>query len=146
MAVAQYGPRHDVGEDQGYETGEQTEDQKLSGLAPDTLQVHLETGQEHDIVESDASEDLEGDIALQDVQTIFTDDDTRQYHTNDVRNAQFTHDNRRKENNHQHDEENHRGVSYWEICCYKCHFVCKDTNFFVCFQKKSYLCSQIITI
>ena len=115
MAVAQYGSRHDVGENQRHKTGEQAKNQELSGFALDTFHIHLETGQEHDVIKTDASEDLEGDVAFQNVQTIFANDDTRQYHANDVRNAQFTHDNRRKKNNHQHDEENHRGVCYWEI-------------------------------
>ena len=50
MAVAQHGPRHDIGEDQWHETGEQTKDQKLTGIAFDTFQIHLKSCQEHDIV------------------------------------------------------------------------------------------------
>ena len=119
MAVAQNRPRHDVGEDQGHETGEQSEDQELAGVAFDALHVHLKTGQEHDVVEAHAAEDLEGDVALKDVQAVFADDDACQHHTDDVRDAQLTHDNRRKEHDQQHDEEDHRGVGNREIVKHK---------------------------
>lgn len=64
MTIAQERPRHDICQDQGHETGEQTEDQKLPGIALDAFQVHFETCQEHDVVKTDAAEDLEGDVAL----------------------------------------------------------------------------------
>ena len=93
MGVTQYRLRHHVGQYQGHETGEQSEDDKATGVFLHPLHVHLESSEEHDVVETHAAEEFERVVALQDVEAILSDDDTRQYHTDDVRNTQFTHHN-----------------------------------------------------
>ena len=108
--VAQHRPGHDVGHDERYETGEQTERQELIGVLLQAFQVHLQSGEEHDIVETYTAKDLERHVALQDIETIMSHGDTCQYHADDVRDAQFAHHNRCKENDKQHHEEDQRGV------------------------------------
>ena len=128
MGVAKQGTCHDIGQDKGHNTGEQTEEKELPGVALHTLQVHLETGKEHDVVEAHAAEDLKGDVAFKDIESILADDDTCQYHADDVRNTQLAHHNRCRKNNQQYHEEDHRGVGNREVCCHQSHFVCKGTN------------------
>ena len=107
---------HEVGEPQGYEAGEQSEDDVVSGVLLHALDVHLQSGEEHDVIESYASEELEGAVALQNVQAELPDEHTCQYHANDMRNPEFTHDDRGKQDDEQHHEEDERGVGDGEIC------------------------------
>ena len=81
------------------------------------LHVHLQSGQEHDVVESHPAEELKGVVALQDVESILPDDDTRQHHADDMGDAQLTHHDRRKENDQQHHKEDKCGVGDWQIGC-----------------------------
>ena len=80
------------------------------------LHVHLQTCEEHDVVESHSAEELEGVVALKDVESVFSDQDARQYHTDDMRDTQLTHHDRSKENNQQHHKEDQCGVGDGEIC------------------------------
>ena len=105
MGVVQHRLSHDIGKQKGYKAGEQTEDEKTVGVLLHTFHVHLQSGKEHNIIESYASEQLERVVALQNVEAILSDDDTCQHHADDMRNTQFTHHDRRKQNNHQHHKE-----------------------------------------
>ena len=114
--IAEQGGGHDEGQDEGHEAREQSEDKELPRVALHALQVHLQSGEEHNVVEAHAAEDLKRDVALQDVESVFSDGDTGQHHSDDVGDAQLAHDDRRKQDNHQHHEEDHRGVGNGEIC------------------------------
>ena len=46
---------------------------------------------------------------------MLSDDDTRQHHTDDVGNAQFTHNNRGKQDDEQYDEEYQGRTRYREV-------------------------------
>ena len=81
-----------------------------------TLHIHLQSGEEHDIVKAHATEEFKGVVALQDMETVLADGDTCKHHTDDMRNAQFAHHNRGKQNDHQHHKEDQCGVGNWEIC------------------------------
>ena len=52
-----------------------------------TFHVHLQSGQEHNIVETYPTKKFERVVANQNIKTILTDDDTRQDHANDMRNS-----------------------------------------------------------
>ena len=78
------------------------------------LHVHLQSRQEHDIAESDASEQFERVVTFQNVQAVLADKHTCQHHANDVRDTQFTHDNWGKQNDAKHDEEYQRRVCNWK--------------------------------
>ena len=45
-----------------------------------------------------------------------------QYHADDMRNPQFAHDDRSKQNNQKHHEEDERGVTDMQIRRERCHF------------------------
>ena len=123
-------PSHDVGHAQGDKAGQKSEDQELVRFLFDAFRVHLQSGEEHDIIKAHASQDLERHVTFENVETIMADDDTCQHHADDVGDAQFTHDDRGEENDEQHHEEDQRGVGNGEICCHQSHFVCKVTIFF----------------
>ena len=67
-----------------------------------TLRVHLQSSEEHDVVKSYTSKEFKGVVALQNIKAILPDDDTCEHHTDDMRNTQFTHHDRGKQNDHQH--------------------------------------------
>ena len=92
--IAQQRGRQQIGERQRYQTGEQAEDQKTVGVLLHTLQVHLQAGEEHDIIKTHPAEQLEGVIALQDIKAIRTYGDARHHHTDDMGNPQLSHDDR----------------------------------------------------
>ena len=113
--VTKHGDGHDIRQDEGHEAREQTEDHKRTGLFLHTLHIHLQTCQEHDIIESHPPEQFEGVVTFQDIEAILADDHTRQHHPDDMRNAQFTHHDRRNKDNHQHHKEDQCGVCDREI-------------------------------
>ena len=120
---------HDVGQSEGHEAGEQSEGDKPPRVLLHALHVHLQAGEEHDVVQSDASEEFERVVALQDVQSILADEHAGEHHADDVRNSQFAHDDRGKQDYQQYHEEYQRGVGDGEICYQMCHSECKGTNF-----------------
>ena len=87
MGIPEQDACHDVGQYEGHETGKQTKEKELSGVALHTLQIHFETCQEHDVVETHTAEDLKGDVSLEDIETVLADNDARQHHADDVRDT-----------------------------------------------------------
>ena len=83
----QQGNSHQVSQSQRYQTGQQSEDEKTLFVAFDTFHVHLQTGQEHDVIESYASKKVERAVALQNVQSVLAYEDASKYQTDDMRNT-----------------------------------------------------------
>ena len=79
------------------------------------LHIHFQSGQEHNVIKSHPAEQFKGVVTHQDVETILPDHHTRQHHTDDMRNTQFTHHNRCNEDDQQHHKEDQRGVCDWQI-------------------------------
>ena len=77
-----------------------------------TFHVHLQSGKEHDIVKTYASEELKGVVALQNIEAILSDDNTCQYHTDDMWDTQLTHHDWREEDDQQHHKKHQCGVCY----------------------------------
>ena len=94
VAVAEEPSRREIGEDERREERQQSEERHARDVLSQAIHVHLQCCQEHDVVESDLSKQLERCVALQDVQSIFSYQHTRQHHANDVGDAQLTHDDR----------------------------------------------------
>ena len=115
--IVQQPDAHAEGEEEGNEAGEQTIDDEPRFVFLHTLHVHLQGGEEHNVVESHLAEQLERCISFQDVQSVFTHEDTRQHHSDDMRNSEFTHDDRGKEDDEEHYEEDQRRVGNWKIFC-----------------------------
>ena len=84
--------------------------QSLPDVLLQVLQVHFQTGKEHDVVDTHLAEELETAVPLQDVEAILADDHPRQNHADDVRNTQAPQDDGRKKDNHQHQKEYPSGV------------------------------------
>ena len=80
-----------------------------------TFHVHLQSGQEHNIVETYPTKKFERVVADQNIKTILTDGDTRQNHANDMRNSKFTHHDRSKQNDHQHHKKDKSWVCNRQI-------------------------------
>ena len=111
------GGGHDISKTEGNEAGQTAEDEELPRVFLDTLHVHFQSCEEHDVVESDSPEELEGVVTLQDIQPVLANEHTRQHHTDDMGNPQLTHNDRCREDNQQHHEEDERGVGDGEILC-----------------------------
>ena len=105
-------------------------DEEMTRVPLHTFHVHLQSCQEHDIVYAHLSEDLERTASCKDIQSEGSHKHTCQHHAYDMRDAQLTHDDRSKEYDEQHHEENHRGIAYQGFCSQEnCHFECKVTIF-----------------
>ena len=94
----------------GDEEREHPEYKRLREVLLEVLQVHLQTGQEHDVVDTHLAEQLETAVALQDVETILAYHHAGQNHTDDVGDAQAAQEDRCKEYDHEHQEEYPSGV------------------------------------
>ena len=94
MAVAQKPHRREVGEHEGNEERQQAEDGHLRNVLAQSVHVHLQRSQEHDVVEANLAEQLERVVALQNVQSVLAHEHAGEHHSDDVRNAQLAHDDR----------------------------------------------------
>ena len=115
--IVQQPDAHAEGEEEGNEAGEQTIDDEPRFVFLHTLHVHFQGGEEHNVVESHLAEQLERCISFQNVQSVFAHEDTRQHHSDDMRDSEFTHDDRGKEDDEEHYEEDQRRVGNWKIFC-----------------------------
>ena len=82
---------------------------------PHALKVHLQSREEHYVEQSHPSEQLEGVVADEDVQSVFADDNAGEHHANEVWYAQLPHDYRREEDNQHDDKEDQCRVCNWEV-------------------------------
>ena len=94
---------------------EYAEDTYLQAVFAQVFHVHLQTGKEHNVIHSHFSEQFEGVIRSQDIQTMLAHNDSCYHHTNDMRNTQLAHYDRSKQYDHQHDKENQCRVGDREI-------------------------------
>ena len=60
----------------------------LTAVLLEVGHVHFQSGEEHDVVEAHFAEELEAAVARQDVEPVFADHQSRQYHADDVRDAE----------------------------------------------------------
>ena len=72
--------------------------------------LKLQTGQEHDIVDADLSEELEGGVTGQYIETMLAQQHTGQDETDDVRHVQTPENDGRQQQYEEHDEENPRRI------------------------------------
>ena len=115
----------EIRQDKRHHEGEKTENQETSLVFLHTLHVHLQSGQEHDVVQSHTPEKLKRRVAFQNVEAILPHKHTRQHHADDVRNAQLAHDDGGKQNDAEHDKENQCRVCDGEIMRNVQHSECK---------------------
>jgi len=76
----------------------------------DALHIHFEGCKKHDIVETYTSEEFKRVVSNEDIQAIFAHNNACQNHSYDMRDAQFSHDNRCKKDYQQHHKEYKCGV------------------------------------
>ena len=76
------------------------------------FQIHFQTSQEHDIVDTHFPKKFKTTVAFQNIEPIFPDNNTSQNHTNDMRYAQASQKNRSEKDNHQHKEKYPCGICY----------------------------------
>ena len=94
---------------------QQSEDAEPSLVSAHAVGVHLKGSKEHDIVESNFAEQLEGVVAFKDVEAILAHGNASQHHADDVGDAQLAHDDRGEKDDKQHHEEDDCGVGYRKI-------------------------------
>lgn len=78
---------HGIAYRHGYEEGDETEDDASCAVLLQSLKIHLQAGEEHDIVESHLAEELEAAVARQDVEPMLAHEDTCEDHAHEVGNA-----------------------------------------------------------
>ena len=115
LRVAHHADAGKVHQHEGRQERQQTECQHLSDVLSQALHVHLQSCEEHDVVESYLSEEFERVVALQDVQPVLSHNDSREHHSDDVRNAEPVHHHRCHQYNDQHNEKYPCAVSDREI-------------------------------
>ena len=101
---------HDPGKTKRDAEGQKPEDQRAPFVSHQSLHVHFQGGEEHDIVETHAAEELEARVANEDVQPIFPHKHTGKHHADKMRDAKLAHNDWGKEDDQQHHEEHQRGV------------------------------------
>ena len=77
------------------------------------LQVHLEAGEKHDVVEPHLAEELKAPVALEHAEAVGADEYARENHAHNRRDVEALQHHRRKEDDGQHGEENPCGVGDW---------------------------------
>ena len=113
--IAQQADTCDVVYRKGYGKGQQTKDQRTVFVALQAVEIHLQRGKEHDVVEAYPAEEFKGGVAREDVQPVLTNEYTGQHHANDMRDAQLAHDDRSQQDDEQYHEEDQRGVGDGEV-------------------------------
>ena len=106
---------HAIGQDERDEAGEQAIDEQSPLVFLHALHVHLQGGKEHNVIKSHLAEQLKRRIPLQDIESILADEHASQYHSDDMGNTEFAHNDRGEEDDEQHYEEDQRRVGYREI-------------------------------
>ena len=110
-AVAQHGgvdhDTHHHGDDESHDAQGERPDAVLAEVA----HVHLQSRQEHQVDKPHVGEKVEGAVLGQDVQPIGTHQHARQHHARYVGDAQLAHHDRGYQDDGQHDEKLHHGVS-----------------------------------
>ena len=105
--------RHEP-EDEWYGNGEQSEDDAVTDVLLEAFEVHLESGEEHDVVDAHLAEEFETAVAGEDVESVLADDGTREDESDEVGDMQSCEDDGGEQDNAQHDEENPSRVSDWQ--------------------------------
>ena len=109
--------RHEIPQYTRHEEGETAEAYACMPVSTETAHIHLQAGEEHDIVDADLSEEFERSIASQYIETMFTQHYTSQDEADDVRHMQTPEDDGRQQQNEQHDEENPRRIGDQRFHC-----------------------------
>ena len=76
----------------------------------EVLHVHFKSGKKHDIIKSYLTKQFKTAVACQYVKSMFANDNSRQYHTDNMRNTQPLQHNGGEQYNDQHQKENPRRV------------------------------------
>ena len=84
-------------------------------MALHALQVHLQCGEKHDVIETHASEQFKTVVTHEYVEPVFAHEHAGKHHSDDVGNAQLAHDDGGQKDNQQHHEENQCGVGDGKI-------------------------------
>ena len=111
----QNGDARHISKDERHSKREQTEHTETTRIALHAFHVHLKRGKKHYIIQSHLAEKLKGVVAGQNVEAILAYSNTCKHHSYDVRNAQFAHYDRGKEDDEQHHKEYESGVGDREI-------------------------------
>ena len=116
-----------VGQSEGDEEREESEEENLHPVALHSLDVHLQSGEEHDVIQTHLAEQLERTVALQDIESVFAHHHSGENHPHDMWDTQLAHDYRSRENDEEHHEEYRRGVRNGQIIGQVCyHFYVYD--------------------
>ncbi|CDA21796.1 unknown [Bacteroides sp. CAG:144] len=73
----------------GYNKGQHSQYHRLSAILPKIAHVHFQSGQEHDIEQSYLTEQIEAAVSYQNIKTMLTHNDSRQNHSDNMRNMKF---------------------------------------------------------
>ena len=80
-----------------YDEGHQPVGERPHAVLHEVGHVHLEAGEEHDVVQADVPEEVERVVLGQDVEPVRADHNPREHHADDVRDAQLAHDDGREQ-------------------------------------------------
>ena len=74
-------------ETERYHGGDETKDEALVAVLFQILQVHLQTCQEHDVVDAHLAEQFERCVSCKEIEAVFANQHTCQNHSDEMRNA-----------------------------------------------------------
>ncbi len=119
--VAEHRRSHEIGCGKRHDEREKSEEQKLAPALLYVLNVHLQSGEKHDVEQTHASEQFKGAVALKDIQSVLAHNYACEHHSDDVGYAQARHDDRCKQYDAQHHKEYQCRVGYGEVLRYVGH-------------------------
>ena len=96
--------------------GRKPQRQRLPADALHVLHVHLQAGEEHDVVQPHVAEKLETAVAVEHVQPVRSDEHASQNHAYNMRDAQLPQQYGRKQDDAQYQKEYPSGIRYGKIC------------------------------
>ena len=102
--------RQHKGKHPWYGESEDAECPNLSHIAPHSLEIHLQTGEEEDVVESYIAEEPKAVAVFEDVKSVGADEHSGKDQPHDVRYSEFSHYNRCEQNDAEHNEKDKRRV------------------------------------
>ena len=86
----------------------------MTDVLLESFQVHLESCEEHDVVDAYLPEEFEAAVACEDVEAVFPDDGSRENESYEVGDVEPSEDDGGEQNDAKHDEEDPSRVSDWQ--------------------------------
>ena len=109
--VTQHVVAHQQAPHKGNDKGHPAEEESPAAVAGKVTHIHLQSGQEHDVVDAHLAKEFETAVAFKHIKAMLAYQYTGQYQSDNVRDTQPAQQHGGEQNHGQHKEKNPCGVS-----------------------------------